>query len=401
MNNRGFEAVWTDPLESHEGCPAAVALTNLIRCTDRLNAVRLADTALTDGSCLSHARCVWRGVTVLICAGELVSADGHLRRLENLRDDTFADVLSLLRAQHAKHVGDVAGTKELLKRVLSTSSSRSAREFAAPLLVEAHVTAGDLGAAETVADEYDFAELAATRPAVGPLLLAIRGSLHLAAGRPSMALADLLGCLRGPIAEVAAHSAVVRRRGMAALAAVADGRFELAAALAAEEEEAARGWGGLAYAGWAQYVRAMVAEPEVPSRLLTDAIDLLDFALSPAGLAATSYEQGVRLMTSGQDAAAREQLERAARMAGRIGNTKLADLADGMLRDLTQAERQASLTGQEGKIAELARAGYSNKQIAERLVLTVRTIEFHLSNVYRKLGISGRRALMAKPSKAP
>jgi DNA-binding NarL/FixJ family response regulator len=52
-----------------------------------------------------------------------------------------------------------------------------------------------------------------------------------------------------------------------------------------------------------------------------------------------------------------------------------------------------TLTRQELKIAELARAGYSNKKIAETLVLTQRTVEFHLSNVYRKLGISGRREL--------
>ncbi|WP_328672818.1 helix-turn-helix domain-containing protein [Streptomyces sp. NBC_00328] len=60
------------------------------------------------------------------------------------------------------------------------------------------------------------------------------------------------------------------------------------------------------------------------------------------------------------------------------------------------------LTGQELRISELARAGYSNRQIAETLFLAVRTVEFHLSSVYRKLGVSGRRelhsALGAPPS---
>ncbi|MCZ0983331.1 helix-turn-helix transcriptional regulator [Streptomyces diastatochromogenes] len=51
------------------------------------------------------------------------------------------------------------------------------------------------------------------------------------------------------------------------------------------------------------------------------------------------------------------------------------------------------LTAQEARIGQLARAGYSNREIAETLFLAVRTVEFHLSSVYRKLGISGRREL--------
>lgn len=390
------KSIW-DPLPKiHEKCPATAALAKLLQCTDRPGAVRHAEIALADDSCTKYARCVWYGVSVLICAGELMRADEHLRRLENFSDDPLDDVVTLLRAQHAKHVGDVLGMRKLLDRLISSSPHRFVHDLAMPFLVEALATAGEVEAAEAVLDEHDFDELLARRPAVRPLLLAIRGELHLAAGRPAAALTDLLACLRAPVSDVAAHSSLMRRRGVAALAAAADGRFELASALAKVEEEAARGWGGLAYVGWAQYVRAMVEEPHRPSRLLNDAIDLLDATLSPAGLAATLYEQGVRLMESGDDTAAREQFKRVGQLARRMGNTKVAEMADKMLNELTQSLQQTSLTAQELKIAEMAQAGYSNKQIAERLVLTVRTIEFHLSNVYRKLRISGRRALMHK-----
>ncbi|MFD1046072.1 helix-turn-helix transcriptional regulator [Kibdelosporangium lantanae] len=53
----------------------------------------------------------------------------------------------------------------------------------------------------------------------------------------------------------------------------------------------------------------------------------------------------------------------------------------------------SALTRQEARIVSLAAAGYSNRQIATQLFVTVRTVEFHLSGAYRKLGITGRRQL--------
>jgi DNA-binding NarL/FixJ family response regulator len=44
-------------------------------------------------------------------------------------------------------------------------------------------------------------------------------------------------------------------------------------------------------------------------------------------------------------------------------------------------------------LAELAAAGLSNREIAQSLFVTVRTVEFHLSSVYRKAGIASRADL--------
>ncbi|ATZ22388.1 Putative HTH-type transcriptional regulator [Streptomyces lavendulae subsp. lavendulae] len=53
----------------------------------------------------------------------------------------------------------------------------------------------------------------------------------------------------------------------------------------------------------------------------------------------------------------------------------------------------ATLSVREQEVAELAAAGLSSRQVAERLVLSTRTVDTHLGNAYRKLGVSSRVAL--------
>ena len=53
----------------------------------------------------------------------------------------------------------------------------------------------------------------------------------------------------------------------------------------------------------------------------------------------------------------------------------------------------ASLTPQERQVATLVGAGSTNRETAERLCVSPRTVDFHLSNIYRKLGIRSRTEL--------
>jgi DNA-binding CsgD family transcriptional regulator len=73
--------------------------------------------------------------------------------------------------------------------------------------------------------------------------------------------------------------------------------------------------------------------------------------------------------------------ERAAEELARLGGRRPAGAT------LTESERQ---------VAELVASGLSNKEVAARLVVTVRTVEAHLSKIYQKLGVDSRTALAAR-----
>jgi DNA-binding CsgD family transcriptional regulator len=53
----------------------------------------------------------------------------------------------------------------------------------------------------------------------------------------------------------------------------------------------------------------------------------------------------------------------------------------------------ASLTGGQAAVAQLAATGCTNRQIAENLYVTIKTVETHLAAVYRKLEVPGRERL--------
>jgi DNA-binding CsgD family transcriptional regulator len=98
---------------------------------------------------------------------------------------------------------------------------------------------------------------------------------------------------------------------------------------------------------------------------------------------------------------ARELLRQGAELAHECGATGLIERANEELAATGARPRKIMLTGLESltaserRVAQLAAGELSNKEIAQALFVTVKTVEVHLSSVYRKLEIASRRQLAA------
>ncbi|MEU6440815.1 LuxR family transcriptional regulator [Streptomyces sp. NPDC047046] len=118
----------------------------------------------------------------------------------------------------------------------------------------------------------------------------------------------------------------------------------------------------------------------------------------PFDTARVRLAHGERLRRLRAGTEARDELTRALAAFQHLGAAPWAARAASELRAAGQAvpgatDATAVLTARERPIAQLAASGLTNKQIADRLFLSHRTIGTHLYQIYRKLGISSRAAL--------
>jgi DNA-binding CsgD family transcriptional regulator len=169
--------------------------------------------------------------------------------------------------------------------------------------------------------------------------------------------------------------------------------------LAADELAIARRWGDPQTIGAALRVLGLVEGGTAGIGLLEEAVEVL--AGSPARLehARALVDLGAALRRANQRIEARERLREGVDLAQRLGAFGLAGRANQEIAATGARPRKVlqtgldALTTSERRVGQLAAGGMTNKEIAQTLFVTIKTVEVHLSHAYRKLEISSRAQL--------
>jgi DNA-binding CsgD family transcriptional regulator len=299
------------------------------------------------------------------------------------------------------HVGDLTNAEvdaRTLKEISLTCGWPLGEGFAAAWLGEVLIDRGELDEAERALTEGPFA---ASTSEIAPVYayvwaLHARGRLRLAQGRPAEAVEDLSEAGRRAVAIGQLSPTVAPWRSLLAYALVDLDRRAEAERLVTEELELARRAGAPRAIGMALRAAARV-DDEIPR--LREAIEVLRRSEARLERARAHAELGAALRRAGRAEDARSSLRCAVDLAHRCGADAVEDQALAELRATGARPRRrvttgaGALTPSERRIAQLAAAGQQNREIAEALFVTMATVEFHLRNAYRKLGISSRTQL--------
>ena len=268
-------------------------------------------------------------------------------------------------------------------------------------LLEVLIERDELEAAEKELEALGMAEGPAPGGPLLGMLLMTRVHLRAEQGKFEGAVedyealasvADNTGLGPGPIASVSPWAAQVL---------IALGRQDHAREMTDEMMAWAEHWG--APSGIAHVLRAVaVTRDEAEAvKLLERAAAVVDGSPRRLEHALTLLALGTALRRSGRRADARAPLRKAFDLARRCGAARTARRANEELQATGETVRRytpigvESLTPSERRVAELAASGMTNRQIAQLLFVTVKTVEAHLSATYHKLDIRSRQELPA------
>ena len=264
--------------------------------------------------------------------------------------------------------------------------------------IRALVERGDLAAAAGLWS-HEMEDMLSAPPSIFQAwLLEACGELELARGDARLAVGHFER-VRDMLPDDWTGGALFQWRRGLALAKNSRGDSEQARALADEELEFAREFGAPRVIGSALRVRGMIQRGAAGLADLRESVETLEGDEARLEYAKSLVELGAVLRRVNQRQESRQPLREGMELAHRCGAVPLAERARTELEATGARPRSlvvsgvASLTPSERRVAQLAAEGLTNREIAQQLFVTMKTVETHLRHCYQKLEISGRDEL--------
>jgi DNA-binding CsgD family transcriptional regulator len=273
------------------------------------------------------------------------------------------------------------------------------RSMAVSALAETLIERGDLDEAQRVLEPM-ATDLHGTFQTAAMVRHA-RGRLRFARRRFGEALDDFRAVGEVAIGTGATSPCFMPWRSDGALAALALDDPDTARQLSDEEVKLARAFGAPRSLGVALRAAGLVAGGQRGEALLRESIEVLEGPDARLEQARAQADLGALLRRGNHRVEARHPLRQALDAAHHLGADPLAHQTEIELRATGAKPRRALLTGLEAltaserRIAELAADGLTNREIAQTLFITDRTVEGHLTHVFYKLDVKTRTALPA------
>jgi DNA-binding CsgD family transcriptional regulator len=356
----------------------------------------VAERALAEGPTDPFA--LGTAIEVLISSERHTAAARYLdRTLAAARAYGLAAQLAGLHSERARlrfALGDVGDADVDIQTALELADERHFMlHRMVATAVDVALERGDLEAAEALLDRK--AEALSQERVTTDEHLASRARLRLAQGDPREALTDLLHA--GELLHAYGNPHAGRDwRPDAALALAELGESERAEVLAREGIALARRYGAARPLAKALRAGGTAIGGEEGLLLLEDAVAVAESSACRLETAHAHAALGLELVARRKRREGRERLRRALDLAQRCGAPALADRVRGDLGAgggrpaRLEVSGVEALTPAERRVCDLATENMTNREIAQTLFVTEKTVELHLTSAYRKLGIRSR-----------
>ena len=261
-----------------------------------------------------------------------------------------------------------------------------------------HIERGALAAAEELAQTGEALGIAEDRLYVDQYLIA-RGRLRIAQGHVREGVADLMWC--GERLEAYEQPWWSHWKAFAAPALASLGDSQTAARLAREQLTVARRVGAPGALGRSLRSAGLAIGADEGLALLEEAVSVLERSSARLELAHALANLGTELGRVGRRREGRDAQRRAIQLAEECGALALAESARAELhagpgrRPRAELTGPGALTAAELRVCRQVAEGLTNREVAQALFVTEKTIERHLSSAYQKLGIRSRFQLQA------